>query len=98
MTTVAAFGSSSNDPEVNTMNDAFDAARLHREDLDQEIESIRMERFIRSGSASGPSLPGRARAGIGRRLISLGTTLVGGAEAAAMGGSGPRARAVASER
>ena len=65
------------------MNDTWDAARLHRDELDREIESIRTERLIRSGSASRTSLPGRARAGIGRGLISLGTALVGRADAAA---------------
>ena len=78
------------------MNDTWDAARLHREELDREIESIRTERLIRSGSAPAASLPGRARAGIGRGLISLGTALVGGADRAAAdprrtAGSGSRA-------
>ncbi|HEX7221604.1 MAG TPA: hypothetical protein VF231_00015 [Candidatus Limnocylindrales bacterium] len=78
------------------MNDTWDAARLHREELDREIESIRTERLIRSGSAPAASLPGRARAGIGRGLISLGTVLVGGADRPAAdarrtAGSGSRA-------
>lgn len=78
------------------MNDTCDAVRLRREELDREIEGIRTERLIRSGTASGPSLPGRARAGIGRALISLGTALVGGAGTVAgerprHAGSGTRA-------
>ena len=62
---------------------SFDAARLHREELDREIDTIRTERLLRSATASGPSLPGRARAGIGRGLISLGTALLGTTEGAA---------------
>jgi hypothetical protein len=63
------------------MNDTFDAARLHREELDREIDSIMTERQIRSAASGRPGLPTRARTGLGRRLISLGTTLVGPAAA-----------------
>jgi hypothetical protein len=65
------------------MDDQFNAARLHREELDREIDAIRMERVLRSATPARPGLPTRARAGLGRTLISLGTSLVGTADAAA---------------
>lgn len=66
------------------MNDSFDSARIHRQDLDREIEAIRTERLLRSTTApSGetPGLAGRARAGLGNRLISLGAAVLGSADA-----------------
>jgi hypothetical protein len=66
-----------------TMNHVFDAARLHREELDREIDALRTERLVRSASPPGSGLPTRVRAGLGRRLISLGNSLVGAAEAGA---------------
>jgi hypothetical protein len=69
--------------EATTMNESFDAARLHREELDREIDSLRMERLIRSTSHERPGLPARARASLGHGLISIGTLLVGKAGAAA---------------
>jgi hypothetical protein len=65
------------------MNDSFDAARIHRQDLDREIESIRTEQFLRSTaapSAAAPGFAGRARAGLGNRLISLGVAVLGSAD------------------
>jgi hypothetical protein len=59
------------------MNDTFDAARIHQAELDREIETLRTERLIQAAAGSRPGLTGRARAGIGRGLISLGTSLVG---------------------
>ncbi|HSL32208.1 MAG TPA: hypothetical protein VK871_01085 [Candidatus Limnocylindrales bacterium] len=68
------------------MNDPFEAATIHRRELDREIESIRTERLLRtSGPASGPTGPGavgRARSGLGRGLISLGIAVLGSAESA----------------
>jgi hypothetical protein len=69
------------------MSDSFDAARLHRQDLDREIESIRTERLLRSATAPAPGLPSRARAGLGRGLISLGTALLGSSETGARSAS-----------
>ena len=65
------------------MNESFDAARLHREELDREIDSLRTERLIRSTGQARPGLPARARASLGRGLISIGTMLLGKAGAAA---------------
>lgn len=66
------------------MNDSFDSARIHRQDLDREIEAIRTERFLRSTTAPSGAAPGladRARAGLGNRLISLGVALLGSGDA-----------------
>lgn len=62
------------------MNDTFDAARLHREELDREIEAIRTERLIRATTPARPGLPSRVRAGLGRRFIAVGTALLGASE------------------
>ena len=77
------------------MNDTFDSARLHREELDRQIDSLRTERLIRAASPVRQGLPARARAGLGRGLISLGTSLVGTADAAAAAtrSAGSRTRA-----
>ena len=64
------------------MDDQFEAARIHREELDREIDAILTERVVRSASHSGPGFTTRVRAGMGRTLISLGTSLVGTADAA----------------
>ena len=76
------------------MNDTFDFARLHQEELDREIEAIQTERLVRSATPVRPGLPARARAGLGRGLISLGTSLVGRADAAAAaaGSAGSQSR------
>lgn len=63
------------------MNDQNHAVRLRHAELDHEIETIRRERLIRAASPAAPGLPARARAGIGRGLISLGTSLVGRSDA-----------------
>jgi hypothetical protein len=69
------------------MNDTFDFARLHQEELDREIEAIQTERLVRSAAPVRQGLPARARASLGRGLISLGTALVGRADAAAAAAS-----------
>jgi hypothetical protein len=81
--------------EVHTVNETFDAARLHRDDLDREIDAIRTERLIHAASPARRGLPTRARAGLGRHLIALGTRLVGTADAAAAAtrSAGRRSRA-----
>jgi hypothetical protein len=68
--------------EEFTMNDSFGAARIRREELDRQIDSIRAERLLRSASTPAPGIPTRARAGLGRGLISLGTALLGAGESA----------------
>lgn len=67
--------------EEPTMFMTFETSNLHKEELDREIESIRTERLLRSASPPAPGLPSRTKAAIGRRLISLGTSLVGTADA-----------------
>ena len=65
------------------MNDTFDYARLHQVELDREIDAKQIERLARSATPVRQGLPTRARAGLGRGLIALGTALVGRADAAA---------------
>ena len=65
------------------MNDTYHPAQLHRDELDREVEAIQIERLVRSATPVRQGLPTRARAGLGRGLISLGTALVGRADAAA---------------
>ena len=74
------------------MNDSYDAARLRREELDRQIESIRTERFLAATTAPSPSLPSRARTSVGRGLISLGTAILGAAEAGTPAPGRPRVR------
>jgi hypothetical protein len=74
------------------MNDTFDYARLHQVELDREIDALQIERLVRSATPVRQGLPTRARAGLGRGLISLGIALVGRAGAAA-----PAARSAGSQ-
>jgi hypothetical protein len=63
--------------EFNPMDTKFSATQLHIDELDREIEGIRTERLLHSAAGDRPSLGRRARAGVGRGLISLGVALVG---------------------
>jgi len=63
------------------MDETFEAARLQMQELDREIEQRQVERLVRS-ARPGANLPTRVLAGLGRRLIALGTALVGRAEPA----------------
>jgi hypothetical protein len=63
--------------EMDSMNGQLDATRLHIEELDREIETIRTERFLQAAAPDRPALPRRAKARIGRGLISLGVALGG---------------------
>jgi hypothetical protein len=58
------------------MTNHHDAARLHRDDLEREIEAIRLERLLAAESAT-PSLVERARRRTGLALMSAGRTLAG---------------------
>ena len=78
------------------MNDNYDAARLRREELDRQIESIRTERFLAATTAPSPGLPDRARTTLGRGLISLGTALLGAPKAGTPAAG--RSRAAAADR
>lgn len=64
------------------MNESFDAARLRREDLDHEIESVRIERLLHATDAPRAGVATRARAALGHAFVTLGTALIGGAGAA----------------
>lgn len=62
------------------MNDPFEAATIHRQELDREIETIRTERLLESAASPADSarqgLTERARTGLAHRLISLGVALL----------------------
>jgi len=58
------------------MTYSHDAARLHRDDLEREIETIRVERLLAAGRTS-PALVDRARRRAGLALISAGRTVAG---------------------
>jgi len=68
--------------EVTTMNQQSESVRMRHEELDREIEAIRAERMLHAHDEPHPGLAGRARSGIGRGLISLGTAIVGSTESA----------------
>ena len=52
-------------------------AQLHIDELDREIESIRMEQILSAAHPHRRLRIARARAAVGRRLIALGVALVG---------------------
>ncbi|HEX5824945.1 MAG TPA: hypothetical protein VFY18_10860 [Candidatus Limnocylindrales bacterium] len=62
------------------MNHDHDAVRIHRAELDHEIDTIRTERLLAAEhrATSPDGLLGRARQRTGRALITAGTALVGG--------------------
>jgi hypothetical protein len=62
------------------MDEIFETARLQMHELDREIEEQQVARLIRS-TKSGWNLPARVLAGLGRALITVGTAIVGRAEA-----------------
>jgi hypothetical protein len=68
--------------EVPAVNQQAETVRMRHEELDREIEAILAERRLDATTPSRPALPTRARAGLGRGLISLGTALVGRADSA----------------
>jgi hypothetical protein len=57
------------------MNATFDGARIHQQDLDREIDSLRTEKLINSSRAPHPGPITRGLASVGRGLISVGTAL-----------------------
>jgi hypothetical protein len=57
------------------MNATFDGARIHQQELDREIESLRTERLLNRHAARGPSPVTRGLASVGRGMISVGTAL-----------------------
>jgi hypothetical protein len=61
------------------MNHDHDAVRIHRAELDHEIDTIRMERLLAAGNeaASLDGFASRARQRAGLALIAAGTALVG---------------------
>jgi hypothetical protein len=64
------------------MNATFDGARIHQQDLDREIESIRTEKFLNAQAPSRPGPMARGLASVGRGMISVGTALASRVDAA----------------
>lgn len=60
------------------MTHDHDATRLHRAELDREIETLRTERLLDAAASHPPGLATRGRRAAGRALISAGQALVGG--------------------
>jgi hypothetical protein len=54
-----------------------EASRLHRADLDREIEGLRTERVLAAGVPDQPGVVDRARRWTGRALIAAGRSLAG---------------------
>ena len=53
------------------------STRIHRADLDREIETLRTERLLDRGATHRGGFIERTRRGMGRVLIATGTALVG---------------------
>ena len=51
------------------MNATFDGARIHQQELDREIESLRTERFLNAQAPSRPGPMARGLASVGRGMI-----------------------------
>ncbi|HEY7131663.1 MAG TPA: hypothetical protein VH440_05390 [Candidatus Limnocylindrales bacterium] len=54
-----------------------EATRIHREELDREIESLRAERTMAADAEPHPGLVERARRRTGNALIAAGRSLAG---------------------
>jgi hypothetical protein len=54
-----------------------ESTRIHRRDLDREIDSIRTERLLAQHGQADPGVLDRARRWTGHALISAGRALVG---------------------
>jgi hypothetical protein len=65
----------------NTMDALLGATQIHIDELDREIESIRTERLLRAAEPKREPIRRRARASLGRGLISLGVALGGETQA-----------------
>ena len=59
------------------MNATFDGARIHQQELDHEIESLRTERILNARAPHRPGPVARGLASVGRGMISVGTALAG---------------------
>jgi hypothetical protein len=57
------------------MNATFDGARIHRQELDHEIEMLRTEKFLNAQTPQRAGAVTRGLATVGRGMISVGTAL-----------------------
>jgi hypothetical protein len=67
--------------QENSMDTLLGATQIHIDELDREIESIRTERLLRAAGPEREPFRRRARASLGRGLISLGVALGGETQA-----------------
>ena len=75
------------------MNATFDGARIHQQELDREIDTLRTEKLL---SIQGPHRPGpvaRGLATVGRGMVSVGTALASRVDAPAQQSAGSGGRA-----
>jgi hypothetical protein len=63
--------------EIEPMSGYPGAAQLHINELDREIEAIRIEQLLSAAHPHRRRRTARARAAVGRTLIALGVALVG---------------------
>jgi hypothetical protein len=64
------------------MNATFDGARIHRQELDHEIDTLRTEKFLNSQAPQRPGAVTRGLATVGRGMITVGTALASRVDAA----------------
>ena len=57
------------------MNAIFDGPRIHQQELDREIDSLRTEKLINSRAPDRPGPVSRGLAWVGRGMVSVGTSL-----------------------
>lgn len=63
--------------EMDIMDGLLGATKIHTDELDREIETIRTERLLKEAAPPRTGLPSRAKAGLGRGFIALGVALGG---------------------
>jgi hypothetical protein len=57
------------------MNAIFDGARIHQQELDREIDTLRTEKLLNSRAPHRPGPVARCLASVGRGMVSVGTAL-----------------------
>jgi hypothetical protein len=57
------------------MNATFDGARIHQQELDREIETLRTEKLLSGWESHRPGPVARGLASVGRGMVSVGTAL-----------------------
>jgi hypothetical protein len=70
------------------MNATFDGARIHQQELDREIDTIRTEKLLSSREPNRPGPVARGLASVGRGMVSVGTALASRVDAPAQQSAG----------